>query len=65
VPRIPGKLRQVLVNLVENAIKYAGGRIEVRVEPQYGRGMRGQISVHSIPGEGSTFSFELPLYESR
>jgi signal transduction histidine kinase len=28
------KLRQVLVNLVENAIKYAGGRIEVRVEPQ-------------------------------
>ena len=100
-------------NLVENAIKYAGGRIEV--EPQYAttrfsvsddgpgipreqsdrifekfyrldsstttavggtglglyicrelvEGMRGQISVHSIPGEGSTFSFELPLYESR
>jgi signal transduction histidine kinase len=111
----PDKLRQVLVNLVENAIKYAGGRIEVRVEPQYAttrfsvsddgpgvpreqsdrifekfyrldsstttavggtglglyicrelvEGMRGQISVHSIPGEGSTFSFELPLYESR
>jgi signal transduction histidine kinase len=111
----PDKLRQVLVNLVENAIKYAGGRIEVRVEPQYAttrfsvsddgpgipreqsdrifekfyrldsstttavggtglglyicrelvEGMRGHISVHSIPGEGSTFSFELPLYESR
>lgn len=35
----PDKLRQVLVNLVENAIKYAGGRI-------------------------STFSFELPVYDS-
>jgi signal transduction histidine kinase len=111
----PDKLRQILVNLVENAIKYAGGRIEVRVEPQHAttrfsvsddgpgipleqserifekfyrldstmtnavggtglglyicreliEGMRGQIWVDSIPGQGSTFSFELPVYESR
>lgn len=33
----PDRLRQVLVNLMENAVKYSGqGRIEVRVEPQYG-----------------------------
>ena len=32
----PDRLRQVLVNLIENAVKYSGqGRIEVRVEPQY------------------------------
>jgi signal transduction histidine kinase len=32
----PDRLRQVLVNLIENAIKYSGqGRIEVRVQPQY------------------------------
>jgi signal transduction histidine kinase len=107
-------LRQVLVNLVENAIKYAGGRIEIRVQPQDAttrfsvsddgpgippkqserifekfyrldssltnavggtglglyicreliEGMRGQIWVDSTLGEGSTFSFELPAYES-
>jgi signal transduction histidine kinase len=32
----PDKLKQVLVNLVENAVKYSGGQIEVVVEPQYG-----------------------------
>ena len=33
----PDKLRQVLLNLVENAVKYSNaGRIEVRVEPQDG-----------------------------
>ena len=33
----PDKLRQVLVNLVENAVKYSGeGQIEVRLEPQDG-----------------------------
>ena len=33
----PDKLRQVLVNLIENAVKYSdAGRIEVRVEPQNG-----------------------------
>ncbi len=109
------KLRQVLVNLVENAIKYAGGRIEVRVEPQSSgtrfsvsddgpgippeqsdrifekfyrldastrnavggtglglyicrelvEGMGGEIWITSTPGEGSTFSFELPVDHSR
>jgi signal transduction histidine kinase len=33
----PDKLQQVLVNLVENAVKYSGnGTIEVIVQPQYG-----------------------------
>jgi signal transduction histidine kinase len=33
----PDKLRQVLVNLVENAVKYSGeGQIEVRLEPNDG-----------------------------
>ena len=33
----PDKLRQVLVNLIENAVKYSGeGRIEVRLEPYHG-----------------------------
>jgi signal transduction histidine kinase len=33
----PDKLRQVLVNLIENAVKYSDeGRIEVRLEPQNG-----------------------------
>jgi signal transduction histidine kinase len=109
------KLRQVLVNLVENAMKYAGGRIELRVEPhnlatrfsvsddgpgippeeserifekfyrldssmtntvggtglglyicrELIEGMDGQIWVASTPGEGSTFSFEVPVYDSR
>ena len=40
----PDKLRQVLVNLVENAVKYSGqGRIEVRLEQQNGR-MRFSVS---------------------
>jgi signal transduction histidine kinase len=40
----PDKLRQVLVNLVENAVKYSvAGNIEVRLEP-YDRRMRFSIS---------------------
>ena len=41
----PDKLRQVLVNLTENAIKYSpdGGRVEVRVQ-RAGQAMR--FSVH-------------------
>jgi signal transduction histidine kinase len=40
----PDKLRQVLVNLIENAVKYSGqGRIDVRLEQQNGR-MRFSIS---------------------
>jgi signal transduction histidine kinase len=49
----PDKLRQVLLNLIENAVKYSDeGRIEVRVEPRNGT-MR--FSVHDeglgIPAE--------------
>ena len=107
------KLRQILVNLRENAIKYSpdGGRIEIalshsdsvvqfsvrdeglgisedeltqifdrfhRVDPNMTRGvggtglglyicrelvegMHGRMWVTSVEGEGSTFSFELPV----
>jgi signal transduction histidine kinase len=108
----PDKLRQVLVNLVENAVKYSDeGQIEVRLheregsvrfsvrdegpgippsqrervfekfyrlDPNMTRGvggtglglyicreliesMQGAIWVESVLGEGSTFSFELPV----
>ena len=108
----PDKLRQVLVNLVENAVKYSTeGRIEVRLHRRDGKmrfsvhdqglgippeqqerifdkfyrldpnmthgvggtglglyicrelveDMDGEIWVDSKVGEGSTFSFELPL----
>jgi PAS domain S-box-containing protein len=109
----PDKLRQVLTNLVDNAIKYSpdGGRVEVgitrrdhavrfrvadrglgiplgeqrrifdkfyRVDPNLTRGvggtglglyicrelvrrMNGTITVESREGEGSSFSFELPV----
>jgi PAS domain S-box-containing protein len=109
----PDGLRQVLVNLVENAVKYSpeGGLVELQLEPANGRvrfvvrdrglgipaseherifekffrldpnlargvggtglglyisreivrRMGGRIRVESEPGNGSTFSFELPL----
>jgi signal transduction histidine kinase len=111
----PDKLRQVLVNLIENAVKYTReGRIEVRLDrsdsrlrfsvrdegpgippsqqerifekfyrldPNMTQGvggtglglyicrelvdaMEGEIWVESVPGEGSTFSFELPVAPS-
>jgi PAS domain S-box-containing protein len=108
----PDGLRQVLVNLVENAVKYSpeGGLVEVEIDPSDGhvrfvvrdrglgippseherifekffrldpnlsrgvggtglglyisreivRRMGGQIEVESEPGQGSTFTFELP-----
>jgi signal transduction histidine kinase len=111
----PEKLRRVLVNLVENAVKYSpdGGRIAIelapadghvrfavrdqglgipeaeverifdkfhRLDPYLQRGvsgtglglyicrelveqMNGRIWVESSVGEGSTFSFELPVAE--
>jgi signal transduction histidine kinase len=108
----PDKLRQVLVNLIENAVKYSGeGRILVRLEREDGwmrfsvsdegsgippeehdrifdkfhrldpnmtqgvggtglglyicrelvERMEGRIWVDSLPGQGTTFTFELPL----
>ncbi|MGH3103444.1 MAG: sensor histidine kinase [Gaiellaceae bacterium] len=110
------RARQVLTNLVENAVKYSpgGGRVEVglqvtgghlrfsvrdhglgipatehdrifekfyRLDPQLTRGvggsglglyisrellrqMSGRIWVSSKPGQGSTFTFELPLTDA-
>jgi signal transduction histidine kinase len=111
----PDKLRQVLVNLIENAVKYSQeGQIEVRVARRDGRvrfsvrdeglgiptiqqerifekffrldpnmtqgvggtglglyicrqlidAMHGEIWVESLPGRGSTFTFELPIAET-
>jgi signal transduction histidine kinase len=111
----PDKLRQVLVNLIENAVKYSdAGQIEVRLNRRNGRvrfsirdqgpgippshqerifekfyrldpnmthgvggtglglyicrqlveSMDGNIWVESEPGEGATFSFELPVMPS-
>jgi signal transduction histidine kinase len=108
----PDKLRQVLVNLVENAVKYSReGRIRLRLASHYGNvrfsvsdegpgippnqherifekfyrldpnmtqgvggtglglyicrelveSMSGDIWVESAPGDGATFSFELPV----
>jgi signal transduction histidine kinase len=111
----PEKLRRVLVNLVDNAVKYSpdGGRIDIELAPSDGyvrfsvrdrglgipepelerifdkfhrldpylqrgvsgtglglyicrelvRQMNGRIWVESSAGEGSTFSFELPVAE--
>jgi PAS domain S-box-containing protein len=115
VPVDRDRVRQVLVNLVENAIKYSpdGGIVEIgleagdtrvrfwvkdnglgiprdeqarifdkfyRLDPEMTRGvggtglglyicselvarMGGQISVESVLGEGSTFSFDLPCVQ--
>src|ERR671937_303772 len=108
----PDKLRQILVNLVENAVKYSqAGTIEVRLGSHHGvvrftvrdqgpgippgqqerifekfyrldpnmmegvggtglglyicrelvDAMDGEIWVESVPGEGASFSFELPI----
>jgi PAS domain S-box-containing protein len=49
----------------ETAVKYGGSGLGLAISKAYVNMLNGEISVSSVPGEGSTFSFMIPVIQSQ